>query len=63
MLCKKGIKLFNNKNIDTFSRIFVIATDHGLNDRGSIPGRSKISFSYSIASDRLWGPPILLSNG
>jgi hypothetical protein len=40
-----------------------IATGYGLDDREvRVPVRSRI-FSSSRRPDRLWGPPILLSNG
>jgi hypothetical protein len=39
-----------------------IATGYELGDRGSIPGRGK-RLSIPERSDRLWGPPSLLSNG
>jgi hypothetical protein len=39
-----------------------IATGHGLDGQGSIPGSEKY-FSYPQRPDRLWVPTILLSNG
>jgi hypothetical protein len=41
----------------------VIATGYRLDGWGSIPGRGMRFFSPSQCSDRLWGPPSLLSNG
>jgi hypothetical protein len=40
-----------------------IATGYVLDDRGSIPGRGKRFYSSPLHPDRLWFPPILLSNG
>jgi hypothetical protein len=40
-----------------------IATGYGLDDRSSIPGEGWKFFSSTLCPDRLWGPPILLSNG
>jgi hypothetical protein len=40
-----------------------IVTSYRLHGRGSIPGRAKRLFSSPQRSDRLWGPPSLLSNG
>jgi hypothetical protein len=40
-----------------------IVVSDGMDDRGSIPGRGKIFFSIPEFSDRLWGPPSLLSIG
>jgi len=39
------------------------ATGYGLDDRGSIPGGGWEFFSSPVRPDRLWGPPILISNG
>jgi hypothetical protein len=39
-----------------------IATYYGLEDRGSIFGRRRKFFSSPQRSDRLWGPPSLLSS-
>jgi hypothetical protein len=33
-----------------------------LNGRGSIPGRGKKVFSIPQSSDKVWGPPSLLTN-
>jgi hypothetical protein len=40
-----------------------IATDYGMDDRDSIPGRVKRYFSSPWRPDRLWSPPSLLYNG
>jgi hypothetical protein len=40
-----------------------IATDYGLDDRGSIPCGGWEFFSSIPCPDRFWGPPSLLSNG
>jgi hypothetical protein len=40
-----------------------IVSDHGLDDRSSIPGRGKGFFFYPLYPDRLWGPPNFLANG
>jgi hypothetical protein len=39
-----------------------IATDYGLDDRGSILGNVRF-FSSPQRPDRLWGPPYFLSKG
>jgi hypothetical protein len=36
---------------------------YGIDDRGSIPGGGRDFFSSSPPSNRLWGPPSLVSNG
>jgi hypothetical protein len=40
-----------------------VATDYGLDDRGSIPSSGSEFFSSPPSPDGLWGPPSLLSNG
>jgi hypothetical protein len=40
-----------------------IATDYGLDGRGSIPGRGKRFLPIPQRPDQLWGPPSLFSNG
>jgi hypothetical protein len=39
------------------------AIEYRLDGRGLIPGRGKRFLSSPQRSDRLWGPPSLLSNG
>jgi hypothetical protein len=38
-------------------------SDYRLEDRGSIPGRSKVFFLWLLCPGQLWGTPSLLSNG
>jgi hypothetical protein len=40
-----------------------MSTGYGLAGRGSISGKGKKYFSPPQCTDRLWGPPSLLSNG
>jgi len=46
-----------------FSLVFIYSLAYWLDDRDSIPGRGWEFFSSRPLSDRLGGPPILLSNG
>jgi hypothetical protein len=54
---------FSNQNCEIRNNSVSIVTSLWLDDRGSIPGRGREFFSSLPRSDRLWGPPSLLSNG
>jgi hypothetical protein len=47
----------------SFGSSVSIVSDYRLDDQGSILGRGKGFFLYSLCPDRLWGSPSLLSNG
>jgi hypothetical protein len=47
----------------SWDRSVSIGTAYGLDGWGSISGRGKRFFSTPQHTDRLWGPPKLLSNG
>jgi hypothetical protein len=40
-----------------------IASDYGLDDWGSIPGRGRGFFLWPLHPDQLWGPPSLCTVG